>query len=197
MFLTQISSDHTVLSSEHCICMTGKRRRAVTALAELSISHRSVITAAFSNLIYHWSIKIKSLMAKVIFSMDVFPLYLWIIWDLYLSRVVPARWPPPTTSRASFTQFWKMTSFTLFFLSLQNHNDQHLPHELNMTMGRVTMSRNTAGSRSDDRLGLLVWQLKRGRQPGNTLLGSTLSLFFPPFRSISFYFFPTCILTSF
>ena len=53
MFLTQISSYHTVLSSEHCICMTGKRRRAVTALAELSISHRSVITAAFSNLIYH------------------------------------------------------------------------------------------------------------------------------------------------
>ena len=169
MFLTQISSDHTVLSSEHCICMTGKRWRAVTALAELSISHRSVITAAFSNLIYHWSIKIKSLMAKVIFSMNVFPLYRWILLRFVFVKDCSSQVTTPHYISSQFYPFRKMTSFTLFFLSLQNHNDQHLPHELNMTMGRVTMSRNTAGSRSDDRLGLLVRQLKGGRQPDNTL----------------------------
>ena len=63
---------------------------------------------------------------------------------------------------------------------------------MNMTMGRVTMSRNTAGSRSDDRLGLLVRQLKGGRQPDNTLQRSNLAFDF--FSNLYFDLFLTSSL---
>ena len=177
--------------------MTGKRWRAVTALAELSISHRSVITAAFSNLIYHWSIKIKSLMAKVIFSMDVFPLYLWIIWDLYLSRAVPARWPPPTTSRASFTPFgkWPVLRFSSFLYKI-----------IMISIFLMNWTWPWAGLPCRGTLRARGLMIVLGCSSDSSNVDASLAThfwdppfhwYFPPFRSISFYFFPTCILTSF